>query len=161
MNHCGAEEFVWHHRSGEPGAGRSKGHTGLLAQPSTLNINKDESVNQAELIEKVAAAAELDKAQAGRVVDAVLSAVSDALKAGDKVSLSSLGIFDINDRKARQGRNPATGEAIQIAASKSIKFRPTKSLKEAVSPPTKSVPAKSAAKPKAKTASTKKKPDEK
>lgn len=99
-------------------------------------------MNQAELIDKVAQAAELDKAQAGLVVDAVLSAVCDALKAGEKVSLSSLGIFDINDRKARQGRNPATGEAIQIAASKSIKFRPTKSLKEAVSPPTKSKPAK-------------------
>jgi DNA-binding protein HU-beta len=102
-------------------------------------------MNQAELIDKVAEAAELDKAQAGLVVDAVLSAVSDALKAGEKVSLSSLGIFDINDRKARQGRNPATGEAIQIAASKSIKFRPTKSLKEAVSPPTKSKPAKDSA----------------
>lgn len=102
-------------------------------------------MNQAELIEKVAGAAELDKAQAGRVVEAVLGAVYDALKAGDKVSLSSLGIFDINDRKARQGRNPATGEAIQIAASKSIKFRPTKSLKDAVSPPTKSKPAAKAA----------------
>ena len=111
-------------------------------------------MNQAELIEKVAGAAELDKAQAGRVVEAVLGAVYDALKAGDKVSLSGLGIFDINDRKARQGRNPATGEAIQIAASKSIKFRPTKSLKDAVSPPTKSKPA-------AKTAAAKKAPAKK
>ena len=106
-------------------------------------------MNQAELIEKVATAAELDKAQATRLVDAVLTTLSDALKAGDKVSLSSFGIFDINDRKARQGRNPATGEVIQIAASKSIKFRPTKSLKDAISPPTRSTPkagAKAAAK---------------
>ncbi|MHB8284140.1 MAG: HU family DNA-binding protein [Caulobacteraceae bacterium] len=127
-----------------------------LLSPS-LSLNKEDVVNQAELIEKVAASAELEKAEAGRLVDAVLTAVSDALKAGDKVSLSSLGIFDINDRKARQGRNPATGEAIQIAASKSIKFRPTKSLKDAVSPPTKSTPAKGAAKSDAKTAAPKKK----
>ena len=98
-------------------------------------------MNQSELITKVADAHELDKAGAGRVVEAVLVAVADALKAGEKVSLQSLGIFEINDRKARQGRNPATGEAIQIAASKSIKFRPTKSLKDAISPPTKSKPA--------------------
>ena len=49
----------------------------------------------------------MDKAEAGRIVEAVLGAVADALKAGDKVSLSSLGIFDINDRKARQGRKPS------------------------------------------------------
>ncbi len=97
-------------------------------------------MNQSELSAKVAQTADLDAAEAGRMVEAVLAAVADALKAGEKVSLSSLGIFDINDRQARQGRNPATGEAIQIAASKSIKFRPTKSLKDAVSPPTKSTP---------------------
>ncbi len=100
-------------------------------------------MNQAELIAKVAETADLDKAQAGRVVEAVLSGVSDALKAGDKVSLSGLGIFEISDRAARQGRNPATGESIQIPASKSVKFRPTKSLKEAVMP----AAAKAGAKP--------------
>ena len=97
-------------------------------------------MNQSELSAKVAETTDLDAAQAGRVVEAVLAAVAEALKAGEKVSLSSLGIFDVNDRQARQGRNPATGEAIQIAASKSIKFRPTKRLKDAVSPPTKSTP---------------------
>ena len=103
-------------------------------------------MNQSELIEKVAAAADTDKAQAGRMVEAVLTAVSDALKAGEKVSLQGLGVFDIADRKAREGRNPATGEAIHIAASKAVKFRPTKSLKDAVSPPVKSTPEKPAAK---------------
>lgn len=97
-------------------------------------------MNQSELIEKVAETADMDKAAAGRAVDAVLGAIYGALKDQEKVSLQGLGIFDINDRKARQGRNPATGEAIQIAASKSIKFRPTKSLKDAVSPPTRSTP---------------------
>lgn len=105
-----------------------------------MQLIKELRVNQSDLSAKVAEAADLDTAQAGRVVEAVLVAVADALKAGEKVSLSSLGIFDINDRQARQGRNPATGETIQIAASKSIKFRPTKSLKDAVSPPTKSTP---------------------
>ena len=109
-------------------------------------------MNQAELIAKVAEQVELEKAQAGRVVEAVLAAVSDSLKAGEKVSLQSLGIFDIADRAARQGRNPATGETIQIAASKVVKFRPTKALKDAVSPPA----AKSAAKPAPKKAPAKK-----
>ncbi len=108
-------------------------------------------MNQSELIEKVAETADMDKAQAGRVVDAVLGAIYGALKDQEKVSLQGLGIFDINDRKARQGRNPATGETIQIAASKSIKFRPTKSLKDAVSPSTRSTP-----KPAGKTAAAKK-----
>ncbi len=97
-------------------------------------------MNQAELIEKVAATVGLEKSEAGRVVEAALAEISTALKASDKVSLSGLGIFDVNDRKARQGRNPATGETIQIAASKSVKFRPTKSLKDAISPSTRSTP---------------------
>ncbi len=105
-------------------------------------------MNQSELIEKVAKTADLEKAEAGRVVEAVLDAISGALKEQEKVSLQGLGIFDINDRKARQGRNPATGEVIQIAATKSIKFRPSKSLKDAVSPSTRSTP-KPAAKAKA------------
>ncbi len=109
-------------------------------------------MNQAELIAKLADAGDLDKAQAGRAVEGVLSAISEALKAGDKVSLQGLGIFQIADRAARQGRNPATGEAIQIPASKSVKFRPTKSLKDAVSPPA----AKAGAKPAAKKAPAKK-----
>ena len=113
-------------------------------------------MNQSELIEKVAQASELEKAQAGRMVEAVLDAISGALKAHEKVSLQSLGIFDITDRKARQGRNPATGEAIQIAASKSIKFRPAKSLKDAVSPPAKSTPKAAAKTPAAKGSKAKK-----
>lgn len=95
-------------------------------------------MNQSDLIAKVAESGEMNKAQAGSAVEAVLDAICGALTSGEKVSLSSLGIFEINDRKARQGRNPATGETIQIAASKSVKFRPAKSLKDAVSPRKKS-----------------------
>ena len=114
-------------------------------------------MNQAELIAKVADATDLDKAKAGRVVEGVLSAISEALKAADKVSLQGLGIFEVSDRAARQGRNPATGETIQIPASKSVKFRPTKSLKEAISPPA----AKSGAKPVSKKTPAKKAPPKK
>ncbi len=107
-------------------------------------------MNQAELVAKLAETGGLDKAQAGQAVERVLATISDALKAGEKVSLQGLGIFEISDRAARQGRNPATGETIQIPASKSVKFRPTKSLKEAISPPApkpvaKKAPAKKAA----------------
>ena len=109
-------------------------------------------MNQAELIAKLAETGDLDKAQAGQAVEGVLSTISHALKAGEKVSLQGLGIFEISDRAARQGRNPATGETIQIPASKSVKFRPTKSLKEAISPPA----PKAVAKPVAKKAPAKK-----
>ena len=108
-------------------------------------------MNQAELIAKLADTAGLDKAQAGQAVEGVLATISDALKAGEKVSLQGLGIFEISDRAARQGRNPATGESIQIPASKAVKFRPTRGLKEAISPP-----APKAAKPVAKKAPAKK-----
>ena len=109
-------------------------------------------MNQAELVAKLADTAGLDKAQAGQAVEGVLATISDALKAGEKVSLQGLGIFEISDRAARQGRNPATGESIQIPASKAVKFRPTRGLKEAISPPA----PKAAAKPVAKKAPAKK-----
>ena len=67
-------------------------------------------MNQAELIAKLAETGGLDKAQAAQALDGVLATVSNALKAGEKVSLQGLGIFEISDRAARQGRNPATGE---------------------------------------------------
>ena len=113
-------------------------------------------MNQSELIEKVAATADLEKAEAGRVVEPVRDALSAAVKGQEKVSLQGLGIFDITDRKARQGRNPATGEVIQIAATKSIKFRPSKSLKDAVSPSTRSTPKPAAKTPAAKKTAAKK-----
>ena len=86
-------------------------------------------MNQSELIEKVAQATELNQAAAGHAVKAVVNAILDALLAGDAVRVYGLGIFNVAARPAREGRNPQTGETIQIAASKVVRFhqaRPSK-----------------------------------
>ncbi len=84
------------------------------------------------LIEAVAAKAEVSKAVADKAVNAVIAAITDALVAGDKVQITGFGTFDVKKNAARQGVNPATGEKITIAASKSAKFSAGKSLKDAV-----------------------------
>ena len=93
-------------------------------------------MNQSELIEKVAQASELNQAAAGRAVKAVVNAILDALVAEDAVRVSGLGIFNVTARPAREGRNPQTGEAIQIAASKAVRFHVGKAVKDALNPPT-------------------------
>jgi DNA-binding protein HU-beta len=87
-------------------------------------------MNQADLIAHVADAAGLSKADATKAIDAILSAVSDELVAGKDVRLNGFGIFSATERSAREGRNPQTGAAIQIAASKVAKFTPAKALKD-------------------------------
>ena len=89
-------------------------------------------MNQSELIAKVASDAGVSQAEAGRLIDATFSAITASLAKGEEVRLSSLGIFDVADRAAREGRNPATGAAIQIAATKAVRFRPSKGLKDTV-----------------------------
>ena len=93
-------------------------------------------MNQSELIDKVAQATELNQAAAGQAVKAVVSAILDALVAGDAVRVSGFGIFNVAARPARQGRNPQTGEAIQIAARKAVQFHAGKAVKDALNPPT-------------------------
>ena len=93
-------------------------------------------MNQSELIEKVAQATELNQAAAGQAVKAVVNAILDALVAGDAVRISGLGIFNVAVRSAREGRNPRTGEAIQIAAGKAVRFHTGKAVKDALNPPT-------------------------
>jgi DNA-binding protein HU-beta len=93
-------------------------------------------MNQSELIEKVAQATELNQAAAGQAVKAVVNAILDALLAGDAVRVSGLGNFNVAARPARQGRNPRTGESIQIAASKAVRFHAGKAVKDALNPPT-------------------------
>jgi DNA-binding protein HU-beta len=85
-----------------------------------------------ELIEKVATGAKLSKADAARALDATLNAVKGALKKGQKVTLVGFGTFSVAKRKARQGRNPRTGETIAIKAAKVLKFSAGKALKSAV-----------------------------
>ena len=89
-------------------------------------------MNKGELIESVAASAGLSKADAGRAVDAVVDSISGALSGGGSVSLVGFGTFSVKKRAARQGRNPRTGETIQIAASNVPGFKAGKALKDAV-----------------------------
>jgi DNA-binding protein HU-beta len=93
-------------------------------------------MNQSELIEKVAQATELNQATAGQAVKAVVNAVLDALLAGEAVRVSGLGVFNVAARPAREGRNPRTGESIEIAASKAVRFHAGKAVKDALNPPT-------------------------
>lgn len=89
-------------------------------------------MNKSELIDAIAAAADLSKADAGRALDATIEAVTGALKKGDSVSLVGFGTFAVKQRAAREGRNPQTGKTIQIAAATVPGFKAGKALKDAV-----------------------------
>ena len=89
-------------------------------------------MNKNDLIAQVSTDADLTKADAGEAVEAVLGAIEGALKSGDEVRLVGFGTFSVAHRAASMGRNPRTGEAIQIKASKNPKFKAGKALKEAV-----------------------------
>jgi DNA-binding protein HU-beta len=89
-------------------------------------------MNKAELIEAVSTQTGLQRADATRAVDAVFDTITSALKAGDSVSLLGFGTFTVKARAARSGRNPRTGETIEIAASKVPGFKAGKALKDAV-----------------------------
>jgi len=89
-------------------------------------------MNKADLIDAIAASAELSKADAGRALDATVAAVTKALKQGDSVAILGFGSFVVRERAARTGRNPKTKEEIQIPASKNPVFKAGKALKDAV-----------------------------
>ncbi|MBC7989227.1 MAG: HU family DNA-binding protein [Luteimonas sp.] len=89
-------------------------------------------MNKSELIDAVAEATDLSKADAGRAVDGFIGVISKALKGGDSVTLVGFGTFEVRARGARTGRNPRTGEEIKIAASKNPAFKAGKALKDAV-----------------------------
>ncbi len=89
-------------------------------------------MNKTDLINSVAEAAELSKKDATRAVEAVFESITDSLRKGEKVQLIGFGNFEVRERAARKGRNPQTGEEIEIAASRVPAFRPGKALKEAV-----------------------------
>tara|TARA_R110002072_G_scaffold142063_1_gene287396 strand:+ start:203 stop:532 length:330 start_codon:yes stop_codon:yes gene_type:complete len=90
------------------------------------------SVNKTELIDAIAASADIPKAAAGRALDAVVDSITGALKAGDSVALVGFGTFSVKDRAARTGRNPQTGAEIQIPAATVPGFKAGKALKDAV-----------------------------
>ncbi len=89
-------------------------------------------MNKSELIDAIAASADIPKAAAGRALDAVIENVESALKEGDQVALVGFGTFSVKDRAARTGRNPQTGAPIEIKAAKIPSFKAGKALKDAV-----------------------------
>lgn len=89
-------------------------------------------MNKNELVSAVAAATGLSKTDAAKAVDGVFDSITDALKKGDEVRLVGFGTFNVAERAQSEGRNPRTGEKIEIPASKQPKFRAGKGLKDAV-----------------------------
>jgi len=89
-------------------------------------------MNKSDLIEAMADAADISKSAAGRALDGLTDAIAVALKEGESVSVIGFGTFAVKERAERMGRNPQTGEAIKIAASKTPSFKAGKALKDAV-----------------------------
>lgn len=89
-------------------------------------------MNKTQLIEAVSAAANLSKADASRAVEAIVQSITDTLSNNDGVQLTGFGSFSTKNRAARMGRNPQTGEQIQISASTVVIFKAGKALKESV-----------------------------
>lgn len=87
-------------------------------------------MNSNDLAETLASANGLSKADARKLVDAVFTAIADAASKGDEVSLNGFGKFKVKDSPAREGRNPATGEPMQIAASRKLSFAAAKAVKD-------------------------------
>ena len=89
-------------------------------------------MNKSELVDAIAAQADIPKAAAGRALDAMIDSIGGALKEGDQVAQVGFGTFLVKERAARTGRNPQTGEPIEIKAAKVPSFKPGKALKDAV-----------------------------
>ncbi len=89
-------------------------------------------MNKNDLVAQVAEGAELSKTDAAKAVDAVFDAIAEALKKGDEVRLVGFGTFSVSERAASEGRNPRTGEKIDIEASRQPKFKAGKGLKDIV-----------------------------
>jgi len=87
-------------------------------------------MNTSDIADLVASAANLSKADARKAVDAVFAAIADAAAKGEEVSLNGCGKFKVKESAAREGRNPATGEAMQIAASRKLGFSAAKAVKD-------------------------------
>lgn len=89
-------------------------------------------MNKADLINALAAKNEISKKDAEKAVNGVLELIGDALKNGEKINLMGFGSFTVKERAARTGKNPATGETIEIAARKDVTFKAGSALKESV-----------------------------
>lgn len=89
-------------------------------------------MNKSELVTEVGELAEMSKKDVTKVIDAVFEVISNTLQDGDKVNLVGFGSFEVRERSARKGRNPQTGEEIEIPASKVPAFKPGKTLKDGI-----------------------------
>jgi DNA-binding protein HU-beta len=89
-------------------------------------------VNKSELIAAASDASGMSKGDLNKALDAIVSTIGDAVRSGEKVSITDFGNFDLRENAARKGRNPQTGEEIDIKASKSPRFKPAKKFKDAV-----------------------------
>ncbi len=87
-------------------------------------------MNKADLIDNVAKAAEVTKTQAATAVDTVIASIEKSLKKGDRITLVGFGTFSVSTRKAREGRNPATGKKIKIPKKKVVRFKAGKALSD-------------------------------
>ena len=99
--------------------------------PASAHI-RNPPVNKTELVDVIAQKADISKASAARALDAALEGIAGALAAGENVGLVGFGTFGVKSRPARQGRNPKTGEAMSIAASRTPGFKPGKALRDAL-----------------------------
>ncbi|MGU9978046.1 MAG: HU family DNA-binding protein [Candidatus Oxydemutatoraceae bacterium WSBS_2016_MAG_OTU14] len=89
-------------------------------------------MNKSQMIERIADSTSMSKADSNRALEAIIKIIKDSLKSGEQVTIVGFGTFLARDRKARAGRNPRTGETIQISASKVPAFKPGKALKDEV-----------------------------
>ena len=94
--------------------------------------NGEINMNKTELIEAIASRTDMTKTDVDKVISSLVDVITDALAGGDKVSLKGFGIFEVRARDARIGRNPRTGETMEIAASKVPAFKASSALKKAV-----------------------------
>jgi DNA-binding protein HU-beta len=99
---------------------------------SALTITHLNTMNKADIVAQVHGMLGGTKVQAEQVVETIIDSIVDTLKKGEEVSIAGLGIFSTKMRPARQGRNPRTGESIQVPAMRTPKFRAAKALKDAV-----------------------------
>ncbi|MEZ9699740.1 HU family DNA-binding protein [Vibrio sp. 10N.261.46.E12] len=97
-----------------------------------MNTNKESKMNKTQLVDRIAEQSDISKAAAGRALEAFTSAVEEQLQNGEQVQLIGFGTFKVNHRAARTGRNPKTGDEIQIAAANVPAFVAGKGLKDAL-----------------------------
>jgi DNA-binding protein HU-beta len=115
-----------------PGHEHRRTAVGQLGNPPKPTTQEHTSMNNADLAEKLAEAQGLTKADARKYVDIVFAAIADAATSGAEISLTGFGKFKVKDTPAREGRNPATGETMQIAASKKLTFSAAKAIKDSL-----------------------------